>query len=113
MRKFVVTVIASGAAVLAAGLAPAPVTAAPFPASAVMPQDEALARGTMILAGPRYLYGSRYYSPYYGDRPYYRRYNGYRPYYPGNYGYRPYYAPLTICGTLLCYRPKYFIAPAW
>ena len=41
MRKFVVTVIASGAAVLAAGLAPAPVTAAPFPASAGMPQDEA------------------------------------------------------------------------
>ena len=109
MRKFVVTVIALGAAVLAAGLAPAPVTAAPFPASAIM-KDEALARGTVILAGPRYLYGT----PYYGDRPYYRRYNnGYRPYYPAHYGYRPYYAPLSICGTLLCYRPKYFIAPAW
>jgi hypothetical protein len=112
MGKFVVTVIASGAAVLAAGLAPAPVTAAPFPASAVT-KDEALARGAVMLAGPRYLYGSRYYPPYYGDRPYYRRYNGYRPSYPAYYGYRPYYAPLSICGTLLCYRPKYFIAPAW
>jgi hypothetical protein len=113
MRRFVVSLIASGGAVLAVGLATTPVTAASFPASAVMPQDEALARGTVILAGPRYLYGSQYYPPYYGDRSYYRRYNGYRPYYPGYYRYRPYYAPLSICGTLLCYRPKYFIAPAW
>jgi hypothetical protein len=114
MRKFVVCLIASGGAVLAASLATAPVTAAPFPASAVMPQDAALARGTVTLSqGPRYLYDNRYYLPYYGDRRYYRRYNGYRPHYPGYYGYYPSYAPLTICGTMLCYRPKYFIAPAW
>lgn len=107
MRKLVVT-LASGA-VLAAGLATVPVTAVPFPASAVMPKDFPLARSSVILAGPRYLYGSQYYPPY----PYYRRYNGYVPYYPGYRGYRPYYAPVSICGTLLCYRPKYFIAPLW
>jgi hypothetical protein len=106
MRKFVVSLIAPGA-VLAAGIATKPVTAAPFPASAVMPRDAALARGNVILAGPRYLYGSRYYPPYY------RRYKGYGRYYPGYRRYRQYYAPLSICGTMLCYRPKYFIAPLW
>jgi len=70
-----------------------------------MLQDAALARGRVILVGLRYLYGSRYYPPYY------RRYKAYGPYYPGYRGYRPYYAPLSICGTMLCYRPKYFIAP--
>ena len=110
MRKFVISLTASGA-VLAAGLATAPLTAAPFPTSAVMPQDAAPARSSVILAGPRYVYGSRYYSPSY--RPHYRRYNGYGPYYPGYRRYRAYYAPLSICGTLLCYRPKYFIAPLW
>ena len=107
MRKFVLSLIPSGA-VLAAGLAVAPVTAAPFLGSAVMPQEAVLARDSVILVGPRYLYGSRYYPP-----PYYRRYNGYGQYYPGYRRYRPYYAPLSICGTLLCYRPKYFIAPLW
>ena len=123
MRKFVVTLIASGGAVFAAGLAPAPVAAAPFP-SAVMPQDAAMARGTVTLAGVRYSYGSRHYLPYYGGRPCYRRSKGHRPCYPGHYGYYPYphpgyygyypyYAPLTVCGTMLCYQPRYFIAPAW
>jgi len=111
MRKFVVSVTAAGT-VLATSLATAPLTAAPFPAAAVMPQDGAMARGAVILAGPRYVYGSQYYPPSYDKRPYYRRYNGY---YPGYRKYRPYpyYAPLSICGTLLCYRPKYFIAPLW
>jgi hypothetical protein len=112
MRKFIVSHIALGGAVLAAGLATAPVTAAPFPASAVMSQD-ALSRGIVTLQGPRYLYSNPHYLPYDSDRPYYRRYNRYRPYYPGYFGYRRYYAPLTICGTMLCYRPKYFITPAW
>jgi len=106
MRKFVVSLIASGA-VLAAGIATKPVIAAPFPASAVKPHDAALARGSVILAGPRYLYGSNY------DPPYYRRYKGYGRYRPGYRRYRPYYAPLSICGAMLCYRPKYFIAPLW
>jgi hypothetical protein len=113
MRKFVVSLIASGGAVLAAGLAPARVTAAPFPASAAMPQDAAMAPGTVTLAGVRYQYATRYYLPYCGRRPCYRRCNGYRPYYPGCYGYYAYDPPLTICGTMLCYRPRYFIAPAW
>ena len=113
MRKFAVNFIASGGAVLAAGLAPAPVTAAPLPASAVAPQDAATAHATVTLAGVRYRYGNRYYLPYCCHRPSYRRYNGYRPYHPGYYGYYPYYAPLTICGTMLCYRPRYFIAPAF
>lgn len=113
MRRFVVSLIASGGAVLAAGLAPAPVTAAPFPALAVMPQDAAMAPGTVTQAGVRYSYGNRYYLPYCGERPCYRRHKGYRPHYRGHYGYYPYYAPLTICGTMLCYRPRYFIAPAW
>ena len=107
MRKLVVS-LASGA-VFAAGLAVAPVSAVPFPASAIMLQDVSLERSSVILAGPRYLYGSRYYPPY----RYYRRHNGYAQYYPGYRRYRPYYAPLSICGTLLCYRPKYFIAPLW
>ena len=133
MRSFVVTLIASGGAALAAGLTPAPVTATPFPALAVMPQDAAIAPGTVTPAGVRYWYGNRHYLPYCGDRPYYRRcngdrpryrryrsdrphhrqYNGYRPYYPGYDGYYPYYAPLPICGTMLCYQPRYFMAPAW
>ena len=104
MRKFVVSLIASGA-VLATGIATNPVTAAPLPASAAMLQDAALAHGRVILVGLRYLYGSRYYPPYY------QRYKRYGPYYSGYRGYRPYYAPLSICGTMLCYRPKYFIAP--
>jgi hypothetical protein len=112
MRKFVVCHIASGSAMLAAGFASAAVTATSFPA-AIMPQDAVLPGGIVTVQGPRYLYGNPYYLPYYGSRPYYRRYNRYRPYDPGYYGYRPYYAPLTICGTMLCYRPKYFIAPAW
>jgi hypothetical protein len=106
MHKFVVSVIACGA-VLATGIATNPGTAAPLPASTAMSQDAALARGSVILVGPRYLYGSGYYPRYY------RRYKGYGPYYPGYRGYRPYYAPLSICGTMLCYRPKYFIAPLW
>jgi hypothetical protein len=112
MRNFVVSLTASGA-VLAAGLGTAPVIAAPFPVSAVMPLDARPARATVILAGPRYLYGSWSYPPHYDNRLYYRQYNGYGPYYPGYRRYRPYYAPLSICGTLLCYRPKYFIAPLW
>jgi hypothetical protein len=112
MRKFVVSLSAS-VPLLAAGLATAPAAAAPFPASAVMPQDAAAARGAVILAGPRYLYGSQYDPPYYDNHLYYRRYNGHGPYYPGYRKYRPYYAPLSICGTMLCYRPKYFIAPLW
>jgi hypothetical protein len=111
MRKFVVSLITSGGAVLAAGLVP--VTAAPFSASNVMPQAAAMAPGIVTLAGPRYWYANRYYLPYYGYRPYHRRYNGYRPYYLGYYGYLQYDAPLTICGTMLCYRPRYVIAPAW
>src|SRR5262245_51146067 len=112
MRKFVVNLIASGAAALAAGLAPAPVAAAPLPASAVMPQDAARTAGVVTLAGVRYEYGNRYYLPHYGYRPCCRRYNRHRPYYPGYYVYYP-YPPLTVCGTMLCYRPRYFIAPAW
>ncbi len=111
MPRFVVSLIASAGAVLAGGLAPAPVAAAPFQASAVVPQAAATAHGTVTLAGVRYWYGSRYYLPYCCPRRYYRRYNGYHPYYPGYYGYYPYSAPLTICGTMLCYRPRYFIAP--
>jgi hypothetical protein len=123
MHRFVVTLIAGGAAVLAAGLASAPATAAPFTAAAVTPQGAATAPGTVTLAGVRYWYGNRYYLPYCGNRPCYRRYNGHRPHYRGHYryypyhpryyGYYPYYAPLTICGTLLCRQPRYFIAPAW
>src|SRR5262245_5032948 len=107
MRKVVVSLTASGA-VLAAGLAPAPLAAAPFAASALLSQDADPARGTVILAGPRYLYGSRYYPSSDDNHQYYRRHKGYGPYYPGYRRYRPYYAPLSICGTLLCYRPKYF-----
>jgi hypothetical protein len=107
MRKLVVS-LTSGA-VFAAGLAIALIAAVPCPASAVMPQNVSLAPSSVILAGPRYLYGSQYYPPY----RYYRQHNGDAPYYPGYRRYRPYYAPLSICGTLLCYRPKYFIAPLW
>jgi len=106
IRKVVVSLIASGA-VLVTGIATNPVTAATLPASAAMLQDAALARGRVILVGLRYLYGSRYYPPYS------QRYKRYRPYYSGYRGYRPYYAPLSICRTMLCYRPKYFIAPLW
>jgi hypothetical protein len=113
MHRFLRSLIAAGGAVLAAGLASAHVAARPLPASAVMPQDAAMAPGIVTLAGVRYSYGDRYYLPCYGRRPYYRRYRGYRPCYPDYYGAYPYYAPLTICGTLLCYRPRYFIAPAW
>jgi hypothetical protein len=112
MREFVVSLLASGVAVLAAGLAPARVAAAPFPA-AVMPQDASPAPGTVTLAGVRYSYGNRYYLPYYCRRSHYRRYNGYCPYHRGYFVYYPYSAPLTICGTMLCYRPRYFIAPGW
>lgn len=114
MRKFLVSVIVSGCAVLAAVLAPAPAAAAPLPAPAAVSQDAAMAPGRATLAGVRHRYGNGYYLPYCGRRPCCRRCNGYRPYYPGYYyGYYPYYAPLTICGTMLCYQPRFFIAPAW
>ena len=115
MRKFVVSLVALGGAVLTAGLTPASVTAAPFRASAAatMPQATSIAPGTVTLAGVRYWYGNRYYLPFCGGRSYYRRCNGYRPYRPAHYGYYAYDPPLTICGTMLCYRPRYFIAPTF
>ena len=111
MRKL--SLVASCGAVLTAGLTPASVTAAPFWVSAVMPQAASMAPGTVTLAGVRYSYGNRYYLPPCGRRSYYRRCDGYRPYHAAPYGYYAYDPPLTICGTMLCYRPRYFIAPTF